>query len=373
MRIAIVTFVYSQDNYGQLLQAYALCQYLTSQGHTPYVINYRYREPYGLKHLLRKPYLRFLKIKAFVSHPKAYLIEQRQIAEIQSHDRAFDTFRDKHIPMTEKLYDQYELQFNPPEADIYISGSDQIWSLLDSVYFLQFVPDGKRCLAYASSCGGEVFNDREKKVIKKYISRFSFVGLRENHDAELIKGLGFSNVMTVVDPTMLLTSEEYDQIAVARKGKGNYVLVYFIGNKFDFDMANVYQFAQEKELEVKYIASQGRYDDFEKEYPTPEEWLGLIRDASYVITNSYHGTVFSLIYNRNFTVIPQKGTSRRMNTRITDLLQPLGLENRIYQGRLDILETPIIYDTINHTMIDHIANSKAIINKYLGNEKRCNK
>lgn len=365
MKIAIVTFVYSQDNYGQLLQAYALCRYLTSQGHDSYIINYIYREPYGLKRLLRKVYLLLLKVKNVISHPITYAKTLRQIAEMQSHDRAFDAFREKYIPMTKKVYNQHELQSNPPVADIYVAGSDQIWSLLDPVYFLQFAPNNKMCLAYASSCGGEVFNAREKRAFKKYITRFSFVGLRESHDTEFVKGLGFTNVATVVDPTMLLTPEEYDKIAVTGKMKGNYVLVYLINNKFDLDMTSIYRFAREKQLEVKYIASQGRYDDYEKEYPTAEEWLGLIRDASYVITNSFHGTVFSIIYNRNFTVIPLKGNSRRMNMRINDLLKSIGLEDRIYQGDLGILNSPIVYDKVNHTMTGQIEYSKAMISECL--------
>lgn len=361
MRIAIVTFWDSQDNYGQLLQAYALCRYLWNLGHTPFVVKYKYREPNNLKHWLRPSYLLYLKALRFLHSPTAYFRTRRQMAEMHSHDRSFDAFRISHIPMTEKTYDQYELFANPPEADAYMSGSDQIWSLLDPVYFLQFTPDNKKCLAYAPSCGGVVYKGSEMDSFKKYINRFSFIGLRESQDAEFVRKLGYTEAVTVVDPTMLLRAEEYDQVAVGRKKTGNYVLVYLVNDKFDFNMESVYCFAQQRQLEVKYIASQGKYDDYKKEYPTIEEWLGLMRDATYVITNSFHGMVFSLIFSRDFTVIAQKGTSLRMNGRVYGLLRSLGLEGRIFTGNLEILDNPIDYTKVNASMVAQISGSKSML------------
>lgn len=357
MKIAIVTFWDSQDNYGQIMQAYALCQYLTKEGHSPFIIRYKYREPLTLKYMLRSLYLSILRLREFLSNPMAFMDKRRQIQETVRHNRGFEAFRSAYIPISERILDQCELMKEPPEAEIYISGSDQIWSLLDSVYFLQFAPVGKRCVAYGSSCGGKEFNDCEKNILKRYLERYSFIGLRESRDTDLIKSLGFVQATTVVDPTLLLSVENYNKIADSGQSKGKYILVYLISNKFDLDMRQIYSYAKQHGLNVKYVASQGRYDSLEKVYPTPQEWLGLVRNATHVVTNSFHGTVFSLLYGRNFTVIPQKGTSLRMNARIYDLLCPLSLDDRIYKGDLDVLSNQINYKVVNDTLARMIKES----------------
>lgn len=359
MKIGIVTFWDSKDNYGQLLQAYSLCRYLFTLGHRPYIIRYKYREPRTLKYWLKKPYLLACEIKYFLVAPKKYR-ETRQLQRMAlSHDRKFDAFRSRYIPMSESIYNQHELKKTPPKSDVYMSGSDQIWSRLDPVYYLEFSPDGIPCLAYGPSCGGQVFTPDEKAVLQKYLKRYCFIGLRESRDTELMNELGFNGATTVVDPTMLLSANDYNQVADNRYGTGNYILVYFIGTKYDFDLKDVYHYAEQNQLKVRYVASQGCYDEYEKIYPTVEEWLGLVRGASYVVTNSFHGTVFSLIYHRNFLVIPQTGTSTRMNARLTDLLRPLCLENRIYGGDINVLNHDVDYDKFDKILNYQIQQSKS--------------
>lgn len=365
MKIAIVTFWDSQDNYGQIMQAYALCQFLTNEGHSPFIIRYKYRESHTLKYMLRSPYVCMLRLREFVSNPVVFIDKRRQIQEAGRHNRGFDAFRSAYIPMSERVFNQHELMKAPPEAEIYVSGSDQIWSLLDSVYFLQFAPAGKRCVAYGSSCGGKEFNDGEKSILKRYIERYSFIGLRESRDTDLIKELGGAQATTVVDPTLLLSVEDYNKIADTGQSKGKYILVYLISNKFDLDMGQIYSYAKQHGLNVKYVASQGRYDNFEKVYPTPQEWLGLVRNATHVVTNSFHGTVFSLLYGRNFTVIPQKGSSLRMNARIYDLLRPLSLDNRIFKGDFDILSNQINYEVVDKNLARMIKESTLKLLKQL--------
>jgi len=363
--IAIVTFWDSQDNYGQVMQAYSLCRYISSLGHNPYIIKYRYREPRNLKYYLKRHYIFMMEVKSFLQNPSGYMRSKRIKRQHDGYCRGFDAFRANHIPMTDMVYDQVELKSNPPQADLYISGSDQIWSLLDPIYFLQFASDEKTCLAIGPSCGGRMFSEAEREILRRFLQRYQFIGLRENRDRELISGLGYQEAKTVVDPTLLLTADDYNRIAGSTQTKGNYILVYLISNKFDLEMNQIYDFAQGHHLEVKYVASQGRYDYYEKVYPTPEEWLGLVRDATHVVTNSFHGTVFSLLYNRSFTVIPQKGSSKRMNTRIVDLLRPLGLENRIFNGDMQVFDTIIDYDKVNSILNEFVNKSIKEINKYL--------
>ena len=114
-------------------------------------------------------------------------------------------------------------------------------------------------------------------------------------------------------------------------------------NNIDFNIEEVYTFAKENSLKVVYVASQGRSDNYLKEYPTVERWLSLMNGAKYVITNSFHGTVFSILFKRNFMVIPLSGKDSRMNTRIENLLSNYDLMDRIYKGDLNEMFHPVSF------------------------------
>ena len=112
-------------------------------------------------------------------------------------------------------------------------------------------------------------------------------------------------------------------------------------------MAEVYAWARSRHIEVKYVASQGRQDAYDKIYPNVDEWLSLIRNARYVVTNSFHGMVFSIIFNKPFVVIPLARSFTRMNDRIFDTLSAVHLTERIYKNSLDILLDPLDIRAIN--------------------------
>jgi hypothetical protein len=121
------------------------------------------------------------------------------------------------------------------------------------------------------------------------------------------------------------------------------IKIDLLGNKLQFDVAQVYLYAKKKGLDVVYVASQGRSDDFEKTYPTIEEWLHLIEHAEMVVTNSFHGTVFSMIFRKKFATLLLTGTFAKMNDRIVDLLTKYALNERILSGNLDEYEKDVDY------------------------------
>lgn len=367
MKIGTITFWNSEDNYGQILQCYALIQFLKWQGHDPFLIKFNNDAKQStlmrrilnvFKIFFKSPSLFYQKIRFKSQSNKAkkkYVYVNRQFSE----------FRDKYIPSTEKVYLERELFIDPPEADVYICGSDQIWPSGNPVMYLQFAPQSKKRIAYAASFGGNKPNNLND--VSTFLKTFDYVSLRERSGVELCKELGCNSAELVPDPTLLLYANVYSNLCSNIKvDSEKYILLYLLGNEISVSVDSIFNFAQNNGLKIVYVASQGRVDNFPKIYPTIEEWLSLIKNAAYVITNSYHGTIFSLLFNTPFMTIPLKGLRSKMNVRINDLLEKYGLEERIHSSSLDILFNPINFDTFNISQkseIDIITNKMAEIIK----------
>ena len=171
-------------------------------------------------------------------------------------------------------------------------------------------------------------------MIKKYLSRFDFVGVREQSGVDLCHRLGISKAVRVVDPTLLLTCDDYARIQIKTKKAKRYLFLYLLGSPITCRISTIYRFARKKGLEVVYVASQGQSDRRKKTYPQIGEWIDYIANAEIVVTNSFHGTVFSLIYQKKFVTLPLTKGYERMNVRIEELLQVCKLDFAIYNGNL---------------------------------------
>lgn len=348
MRIGIITFWDTEENYGQVLQYYALIKFLESLGHEAFLI--KTRDTSG-KHRTIKQKLQTLFY--LLGHPNSIfaLFKNRSnkngIPRIQVVKRGFSQFRDNNIPCSDLIYTYEDLTNHPLNIDVLICGSDQIWSSMSPMMFLQFPGHFKR-ISYAASFGGfEIKNKIDRKQVKSWLDTFDFISVRETAGVDLCKGLGV-NAELYPDPTLLLNKGYYEVISDKRNQNHKpYILIYMLGNKTEFDLRSVYALAGQNHLDVKYVASQGREDGFEKIYPRIPEWLSLIKNARAVVTNSFHGTVFSLIYNTPFMTIPLAGTVTRMNGRIIDLLTKYHLENRIYSGEINVLLQNIDFSSFN--------------------------
>lgn len=348
MKIGIVTFWQSQDNYGQLLQCWALQQFLKQLGHEPFLIRYSQQ---GEKKSFAKKIWSLLKLVLKPSEFRTYLMWKRlnviSKQEAQKHNRKFNLFVQNNMTST-PICNGEELINNPPNADVYVCGSDQIWGGTDAIYYLQFGSSNVKRLAYAPSFGGLQPDRHVQKLIKKYLANFNFVSSREEHGVKLLHSLGYDNARLVPDPTLLLPMTVYRNTETANiKKEEQYILLYLLGNEIALTEKDIFDFAAKHGFKIKYVASQGRYDDCPKLYPTIKEWLELVDKAEYVITNSFHGTVFSLIFNTPFLVIPVCGTASRMNNRVNDLLSRCNLKKRIYQKSLDEIFLPMDFSLFN--------------------------
>lgn len=339
-KIGIVTFCNSKDNYGQILQCYALQEFLRKHGFEPFLIrvkssgsaNAASEESNKAKSWLR-----------YVVHLKSYIAlyqKQRRYKKYcltaENEKRRFGDFVEKHIVATPTVYDEHALKLNPPKADAYICGSDQIWGG-SFCYYLDFAPEGSIRIAYAASFGGvNQFNAEYEKQVSHLLNKFSFVGCREKSGVNTCGRLGRKDAVQVVDPTLLLDTIDYGKIeSISKKYSGKkYVLLYLLGNPTNLDVKTVYAYARKKACDVVYVASQGQYDNKGKEWASIEEWIGLIKHAELVVTNSFHGTVFSLIHHTPFVTVPLAKAYSRMNVRVVELLEKCNMTNRLWHSSI---------------------------------------
>jgi hypothetical protein len=356
MKIGVMTFWWSNDNYGQILQCYALQKYLRDAGHDAYLIRYDPRNDY-----VRTPFLKKV-IKAFnpvkLSHFVCYKLKKIMFydkIEKTNDLRKFDSFRKQYIRQSERIYYTYkELIEVPPEADVYITGSDQVWNpdLLSlkntknhvKAFFLDFGDLEKKRIAYAASFGKEQLPDDFIQEIIPLLKKFDYISVREKSGLDICRQCGFDKAEWVPDPTMLLKAADYRALYADEPLSNivkSYCLLYMLSNTYDFSIKTVYDWAKSKNLEIVYVTGNLQYDKYEKIYATVPEWLHLIDNAEYVITNSFHCAVFSLLFQKRFGIIPLKGRLAGMNSRFDSLFETFEMKQRFMDNSFAVLDTDI--------------------------------
>ena len=312
-------------NHGALLQAYALIEFLKGEGHEASIIDYRPQYLDGHFKLWRSD-SRHNRIGLGWAYVLAKL--PGRICALKR-KKAFDTFFDHYMSVTERVYHSIdELRDNPPEADLYIAGSDQIWNTdfkngNDASFYLSFGNCHK--ISYAASFATSKLHDGTEDFVKKELKNFDAISVRENSGKIILNQLGF-NGEVVVDPVFLITKERWDKIATEYCRDMEYVLVYDFENNEDIQkLAQRYA-----RLNHCKIFSIGPYH---MDYPDkcflnygPDTFVGLIRNAQCVFSNSFHASAFSLIYNTPFFIVNRKDG---LNNRMSDLLKHYNLIERL--------------------------------------------
>lgn len=351
MKIGIMTFWWSNDNYGQLLQCYALQKYLRNAGHDAYLIRYDYTLD-----LSTPTYLKLLK----VLNPYLlirYLTYRIKLTKLQketiTHNRYFDDFRKKYIRQSEILYTTYsQLKENPPQADCYIVGSDQVWnfSLISKkkikpivhAYMLDFGSKAIKRMSYSASWSVLSLSDELIGQIRPLLQNFSYISVREEQGIELCRQCGYEDAEHVCDPTLLLEADVYRNLYRSegvQPKKQKYLLLYMLNNECEFDIQKIYDFAQERGLQVVYVTGNGVLDKREKCFASIPQWLSLVDNAEYVVTNSFHCCVFSSLFGKQFGVVKLKGKLSGMNTRMESLFNQLEIDPRWLGDDFSVLDT----------------------------------
>lgn len=324
MKIELIT-LHRVTNFGSLLQTYASQYILQKDGNTVEVIDFI---PEGLqfKRALFPKGART--IKCILKLLPNLVVNAFQYLMV-------DQFLRKNINVTSRKYYKYQdLLDSTPVADIYVSGSDQLWNTQNNnpfddlkAYYLQFTPEGKKRIAISGSFGRYDFSNKEKEYIKEWLSKYDAISVREEQGVKFIESLGLENAVHVLDPTLLLTKIEWNSFVSRKPPKQKYVFVYNLNrNKTVESIATA--IAKEKGLNIINFADTFEFINGARNllFNKPEDLVYYINYADYVVTDSFHGTAFSINLNTPFFTVP----APRFNSRLISILECVGLKNDRY-------------------------------------------
>lgn len=338
-RVGILTF-HQAHNYGAMLQAWALTHYINSMGYQAEIINYHSAEVSRLYRFipwqLRPPVKRILKeypLKTAIKICLKELWRLRPVVRVWWKRRdSFKRFMNQYLHCHGKGLSLRQLKDLPYDA--VICGSDQIWVTQDPAYYAGFETKARK-IAYAPSIGNRQFPVEMHSTIYRWLRDFDAVSVREQSLADYLVGLyGCPMPPVTLDPTLLLKAADYNKITAENQHPEKaYVFVYCVlENDSMVQMAQAY--AQEHGMDIIVLRGFWRddvKDQIQDAQSGPEEFLSYIKNAAYVVTNSFHGTVFSILFHVPFaSVYPDGG-----NNRIDNLLQALNLQDRhVAEGEL---------------------------------------
>ena len=349
-KIGIITYHFV-PNYGAAMQAWALQKYLTNLGHEVFLIDYR------PSHLTTGGYFHFpcdrwtLRADLVIAYQKVMGLKLWLKGDGGKRMR-FEQFHQEHLNLSDRSYrSKRQLRQNPPQADVYICGSDQIWNAseqfgIDSSYFLDFAPKSVKRISYAASFGRPKVHPRFESATADLIRSVDAISVREQSGVGIVKKQSDRDAEWVPDPT-LLVNDGYPEAAPPADQAEDYIFSYTLRSR---ELASNIerQMAAATGLSVVSpitLAASGHGE------PGPLEWLGYIKSAKVVITNSYHGTLFSIIFKKPFVFVGLSGAKASFNERAISLLHGLGLQDRMMdsydEDRLEsILSAEIDWDSV---------------------------
>lgn len=349
-KVAIITR-HAIANYGSLLQAIALQNMIEKLGYTAEIIDFIRNDESMINKVITDAKMKKNWNKNIFTRFLYCMI--RMPVNIYGEIR-FKQYREKFLNLTKRYTSRDDLIKNKPLADVYMTGSDQVWGPIlngkyESSYFLDFCDEEDKRVSYAASFGKTNFESKDKDKFIQMLKKYRTITVREDSAVELLDNEGIESTQ-VIDPTLLLKANEWEELLEApkRKIQGKYAVVYQIHNNKELE-----KYAQKfaKKAGIKLIRiSPSLHQIFRGGKfiytPTLGEFISYIKYAEYVITDSFHGTVFSINFNTPLaTLLPKTGTS----TRNTSILRLMGLEKCIVRNVNDfnVLKEKIDFTNAN--------------------------
>ena len=371
---------YDTKNYGSMLQALATYKIVSSLGYDYEIIRYTRKKTIGLviRSLGRVP----SELKKCIAQKKRKKLLNKfphLQEQISQRNKFFDEFIDNYFYKTSLKCDTFkQLKILARNYDAVLVGSDQLWrpeGYSTGFYNLLFVPDEIPKISYSTSFGTNDIPNNKRRVAKKFLNRFSAISVRELQGSQIVKQLTGKVVPTTLDPTLLLTVSEWKQNLKSsnERNKGNYIFCYFLGENPEHRK----QAVKLQELTGYKIITIPHLDDVVENDFTfgdeqlfnvgPAEFFYLIENASYVLTDSFHGTVFSILNRKKFMTFNRysEQSKNSRNSRIDSLCTLLNLQERRYGGQIKKIFNEIDFDSVENKLDDLKAQSISYLEQAL--------
>lgn len=372
MNVKVITR-HSPSNYGSLLQSIATVKTIEGLGHDCSIIDYQRPDERGLKGVLTQ-----VNCKAGFGNPLkklAYIAIRYPIEKFAL--VRFDRMRKKYLKMTSRCSSHVDLK--KISADAFITGSDQVWGpmmngVYDSAYFLQFVGKDSRKLAYAASFGKTKFDESTVVAYKKMLSEYNKIAVREKSAVSLLEEWGLNNCLgQVLDPTLLLDMSQWTNLLIKKNDFDKYkdlkyILVYQIHNdpKLSGYAKRLAKHTGMELLRVNPMLHQALRGGKFICSPDLSEFLSLVANASCIVTDSFHGTCFSINFGKQFIeILPNNATG----TRNQSILELTGLSDRILCDFNDysLVDKVIDYSKVNELLEVERRKSLEVIRSMIQN------
>lgn len=327
---ALIISLYGNTNYGNKLQNYAVYRILSDFGLE--VLNLKNNRNLNFKRNICLLYTKYLlsRLKYFFVYMKKFGLVNYLIRNIK-----FRKFS-KNIPTSKRIFNYSKVK-KYESFDYLVVGSDQVWNpatSLDDLMVLRYFNNPNK-IAFSASIGTYELSSNAKKIFRKSLNDFKAISVRENEAKAMLKDCKISHeITTLIDPTMILSKDEWNKLSKRpkqfEKKNADYILIYYLGTLSDSTKKDIYDFAINNGLKVINI-----YDKKDKYITSdPSEFLFLEKNAKLIFTDSFHSAVFGIIFNTPIMVGSRNGAKTNMNSRIDTLLSKFGLEDRRYTGTI---------------------------------------
>lgn len=373
---------YQHKNYGSQLQSYATTVELARRNIDFEIIRYKKKTTpllliKSLPRLLNPIFINDRIIET--SQKKMMLKLHPQLAQDNAvRNAAFDKFSQSRFKKLSPVYYGYEqLKEQSKKYTAVMVGSDQLWSpsgITSNFYNLMFADDNTVKISYATSFGVSQINPKYHKIYNTFLNRLDFISVRENSGKKIVEELSSNKAEVVCDPVILLDAEQWlKEIPNKRLYDEPYIFAYFLGKSAEYRDA-VTKFAKQKGLKIvtephmdSYNKADENFGDYTPFDIGPAEFVNLIRNAEYVFTDSFHGSVFSMLYQKQFLVFNRysDNSSSSKNSRIDSFCKNYGLSDRRYNGNIADVENKINYEDVLGKVDEHRQKSKAFLDRAL--------
>lgn len=373
---------YQHKNYGSQLQSYATTVELARRNIDFEIIRYKKKTTpllliKSLPRLLNPIFINDRIIET--SQKKMMLKLHPQLAQDNAvRNAAFDKFSQSRFKKLSPVYYGYEqLKEQSKKYTAVMVGSDQLWSpsgITSNFYNLMFADDNTVKISYATSFGVSQINPKYHKIYNTFLNRLDFISVRENSGKKIVEELSSNKAEVVCDPVILLDAKQWlKEIPNKRLYDEPYIFAYFLGKSAEYRDA-VTKFAKQKDLKIvtephmdSYNKADENFGDYTPFDIGPAEFVNLIRNAEYVFTDSFHGSVFSMLYQKQFLVFNRysDNSSSSKNSRIDSFCKNYGLSDRRYNGNIADVENKINYEDVLGKVDEHRQKSKAFLDRAL--------